>query len=677
MQKSAHSTLQPRTRVRLGLACFALLGGASLFSGGQASEASDSHVLADEDRFLTNRESGVTLPLPKDEDAFTFAVYGDRTGGPAEGIHVLAQAVEDTNLFAPDLVMTVGDLIQGYNQTPAWMAQMLQFKGVMGALDMPWFPVAGNHDIYWRGNGRPEGEHETNYEQHFGPLWYAFEHQNCWFVVLFSDEGDPKTGERTFHRPESQSMSPEQFAWLQDTLKRTQGAEHVFVFLHHPRWIGGGYGSDWDRVHHELAAAGNVSAVFAGHIHLMRYDGVRDGIEYFTLATVGGHQSGDVPEAGFLHEFHMVTVRGDDLAISVVPVGAVLDPREITAEVSDDVRTLSRDVRPRAQVDLLFDPTEGAAFEVPMELTNPTSRTIEVSSWLQSADWRWRSGSEHVHMTIEPGATAIWTFHLDRPAHTLDDDFAMPELHWQIDYLAEHQRISSPERTAVLELVLTAYPETGVALDTPVRRQGMRFDGSDSLSIASERLRLHDGPFTVETWMKADKFHERQGLINKTESSGYGFFISGGVPAFMVHSGRGYDVVEADGPILKQDTWHHLAGVFTGAEVLLYVDGQLIGRRASRGARRANDLPLIVGADVDGSGNPTGHFVGVLDELRISNIARYTGDSFEPGDTYAIDEHTVLQLPLDGQRGPWVRDVSPTGTHPTVNGDPTLYEYDR
>ena len=86
---------------------------------------------------------------------------------------------------------------------------------------------------------------------------------------------------------------------------------------------------------------------------------------------------------------------------------------------------------------------------------------------------------------------------------------------------------------------------------------------------------------------------------------------------------------------------------------------------------------MIVGADVDGSGNPTGHFVGVLDELRISNIARYTGDSFEPGATYAIDEHTVLQLPLDGQRGPWVRDASPTGTHPTVNGDPTLYEYDR
>jgi hypothetical protein len=672
MQYKPHSSAPTASRLRLGIACFVLLSGASYFNG-----ATTSRVLADEDRFLTNRESGVTLPLPKDEDAFTFAVFGDRTGGPAAGIHVLEQAVADTNLFAPDLVMTVGDLIQGYNQTPAWMAQMVQFKLVMSVLDMPWFPVAGNHDIYWRGKGKPEGEHETNYEEHFGPLWYAFEHEDCWFVVLYTDEGDPKTGERTFHRPESQSMSPEQFAWLQETLKRTQDAEHVFVFLHHPRWIGGGYGSDWDRVHDELAAAGNVSAVFAGHIHLMRYDGVRDGIEYFTLATVGGHTAGDVPDAGFLHEFHMVTVRGDDLAVSAVPVGGVLDPREITAEVSNDVRKLSKDVRPRAQVDLLFDPTQGASFEVPMEITNPTSRTIEVSSWLHSTDWRWNTGTEHIHLKIEPGESESWTFRLSRPAHTLDDAFAMPELHWQIDYLAEHQRISSPERTAMLELVLTDFPESARPGDGPELRQGLRFDGNDSLTIPSDRLRLHQGPFTVETWMKASKFNERQGLINKTESSEYGFFVNGGVPAFMMHTGRGYDAVEADGPILKVDTWHHIAGVYTGTEVLLYVDGQRIGSRKTRGERRANDLPLIIGADVDGSGNPTGHFIGVMDELRVSNIARYTGESFTPTDTYVMDEHTVLQLPLDGQRGPWVRDLSPTGTHPTVKGDPTLFEYDR
>ena len=108
----------------------------------------------------------------------------------------------------------------------------------------------------------------------------------------------------------------------------------MFVFLHHPRWIGGGYGDDWQRVHELLAAAGNVRAVFAGHIHHMRYDGPRDGIEYFTLATTGGHQSAAAPEAGYLHHYLLVTVRENQLAVAALPVGSAFDPRSITPDVS-------------------------------------------------------------------------------------------------------------------------------------------------------------------------------------------------------------------------------------------------------------------------------------------------------------------------------------------------------
>ena len=110
---------------------------------------------------------------------------------------MLEQAVVDTNLLDPDLVMTVGDLIQGYNDTPEWLQQMSEYKDIMNRLKMKWFPVAGNHDVYWRGVGKaPEGQHESNYEKHFGPLWYTFQHKNAGFVVLYSDEGDSKTNER-------------------------------------------------------------------------------------------------------------------------------------------------------------------------------------------------------------------------------------------------------------------------------------------------------------------------------------------------------------------------------------------------------------------------------------------------------------------------------------------------
>src|SRR5690606_33810804 len=83
------------------------------------------------------------VPLPKGDDVFHFVIFGDRTGGPAEGIRVLEQAVADTNLLDPDLVMTVGDLINGYNERLQWMEQMEEYRGAMSRLDMPWFPVAG------------------------------------------------------------------------------------------------------------------------------------------------------------------------------------------------------------------------------------------------------------------------------------------------------------------------------------------------------------------------------------------------------------------------------------------------------------------------------------------------------------------------------------------------------
>jgi hypothetical protein len=277
----------------------------------------------------TDRHSPVKLEKPSEEESFTFAIFGDRTGGLHSGLRVLEKAVAEINAIGPDLVMTVGDLVQGYNQRSEWLMQMGEFKLVMNRLVVPWFPVAGNHDVYWRGDGRPEKEHDGDYESHFGPLWYAFEHKDCWFIVLYSDEGNPDTGEKNFNKAECQTMSPQQTAFLAETLKLAQDADHVFVFLHHPRWTGGKYGNDWDRIHQLLKDAGNVSACFAGHTHTMKFDGAKDNIEYYTLATTGGHVPKRTinPLVGALHHYDLVTVRGDRFYVAAVPIGSVIDPK--------------------------------------------------------------------------------------------------------------------------------------------------------------------------------------------------------------------------------------------------------------------------------------------------------------------------------------------------------------
>jgi hypothetical protein len=618
----------------------------------------------DADRFATSR-SGAALDLPVEEDAFFFVIFGDRTTGPAEGVRVLAQAVDDANLLEPDLVMTVGDLIEGYNPTPAWLEQAAEFKGIMDRLCCPWFPVAGNHDVYYRGPDRPAGEHEATYERHFGPLWYAFEHKGAWFIVLYSDEGDPATGAKSFEQPAAQTMSPAQYAWLSETLARTAAAPHVFVFLHHPRWLGGGYGNDWERVHRLLAGAGNVRAVFAGHIHRMRHDGVRDGIEYVTLATTGGAHTAAGPRAGYLHHFHVVTVRPDHVAIAAVPVGEVLDVRRISGAVSDAAATLAQ-TRPVVVSPLAVARDGTAQGEVRLRLSNPVDRPIEVTIRAESDDSRWHFEPDHRHGAVAPGATAEFGFRARRGSGPVDDAFRVPRFVQQIDYLGDGLRVPTPE----------------VALDVPLQadlappprgagEMGLVLDGRrDALRVASDQLALEDGPLTLECWFKAHRFGERTGLITKAENSEFGIFVNQGAPAFIVFLGDRYAEARADGPPLAPGRWHHVAGVFDGGEVRLYLDGKLAGAVKRSGVRRSNGLPLLVGADVDAGGAAVSHFDGTIDAVRLSHAARYSGPAFQPARRLPADPHTRLLLDMDGAVGPWAYDGSGRAAHPTIEGSP-------
>ena len=279
-------------------------------------------------RIETTRNSEVVLTAPKQVETFTFVVFGDRTTGRPEGLPILADAVRDTNRMRPSFVMNIGDMVQGYCPTEQWLEQMREYKAIMNQLEMPWFPTAGNHDTY---AGRAadtltKDQHDPTYEAHFGPLWYAFEYKNNWFIVLYTDEGHPETGNKSFRQPEDQIMSDAQFNWLKSILEKAKHADGVYVFQHHPRWFSTRYGDDWEKVHHAFVEAGNVKVVFAGHIHAMTYN-KRDDIHYLTLAATGGSlDSSATVEDGVMHHILFVTVRKDmEPSIAILPVGSTID----------------------------------------------------------------------------------------------------------------------------------------------------------------------------------------------------------------------------------------------------------------------------------------------------------------------------------------------------------------
>ena len=150
----------------------------------------------------------------------------------------------------------------------------------------------------------------------------------------------------------------------------------------------------------------------------------------------------------------------------------------------------------------------------------------------------------------------------------------------------------------------------------------MVFDGASSLIEVPHHESLIPGgdELTIEAWFKPASFpggHPPIARKGSVPESGWGFDTPGGKIRGFVYTAPGDPVVTQGATPMKEDTWHHLAMVYDGAEIRIYLDGELDGKAPRKGDINENDASVWIGKKA----NESIWLDGTLDELRILNIA--------------------------------------------------------
>jgi hypothetical protein len=122
---------------------------------------------------------------------------------------------------------------------------------------------------------------------------------------------------------------------------------------------------------------------------------------------------------------------------------------------------------------------------------------------------------------------------------------------------------------------------------------------------------------------------------------------------------------------LQIGVWTHLAGVYDGQSVALYLDGKQVAGIPASGPRQRNPLPLYLGADPDQHGRPSRAFAGSLDEVRLSKGAVY-GEDFTPARRLEPADNTVLLYHADRWVAGMLPDHSASRAHGEAVGKVTL-----
>ena len=189
----------------------------------------------------------------------------------------------------------------------------------------------------------------------------------------------------------------------------------------------------------------------------------------------------------------------------------------------------------------------------------------------------------------------------------------------------------------------------------------IRFSGDNYIEVPDAPAIGADvtGALTVMAWFRSDEPLDASGSGNRMLEKGNNYFFLQGVQPggmnFLVKNG-GQNFTANIEESLEAEVWYHIAGVFDGEVVKVYLNGELKNSVELPGPIDDSKLPLRIGSDDSGN-----FFTGLMDQVMIwkralsaDEISAAMEGDFEPpggGGVSSIREGLVAEWNFEEKSG--------------------------
>ena len=174
------------------------------------------------------------------------------------------------------------------------------------------------------------------------------------------------------------------------------------------------------------------------------------------------------------------------------------------------------------------------------------------------------------------------------------------------------------------------------------------FDGTgDQLKFTNDSLTLANYDWTIEMYARFNTlatnnrhlFEQRVGTT--TQAAGLIFADTTG--ALNYHANGAVQIVSS-ASALTTNTWYHIAVSRSGTSTRMFLEGVQVGNTYTDTTTYLNQ-PMVFGSRASDTLNCLS---GFLDEVRVSNTARYTANFTPPSEPFTNDDNTLLLLHFEG-----------------------------